>query len=125
KNLLREYRIRGGANEHVEIVDPQDHPGIAKKAARRYNIQPVPFRIQNKYESSVVSSYFNDLVKYGNQHKVFGISDLIDIRQHGAGNVAVVLNDPEYQLTSAIKQVVSGYRRGGNIFNFIQQPVTL
>src|SRR5699024_9816672 len=37
KNLLREYRIRGGANVHVEIVDPQDHPGIAKKAARRYN----------------------------------------------------------------------------------------
>src|SRR5699024_10101472 len=125
KNLLREYGIRGGANVHVEIVDPQDNPAVAKRAARRYHIQPVPLRMQNKYEGSVVSSYFDVLVKYGNQHKVFGISQLIDVRQHGAAGTDVVLNDPEYRITSAIKQVVSGYRRGGNVFNLIDKPVTL
>lgn len=125
KNLLQEYGVRGGHDVKVEMVDPQNDPKAANNAASRYGIKPVPFRVQSKYESSVVNSYFDVLIKYGNQHKVLSFRDLIKVQRHGGTNVDVVLNDPEYRITSAIKKVVSDYRRGGNIFSAIEKPVTL
>src|SRR5699024_2948063 len=125
EDLLREYGVRGGDKVKVQIVDPQDDPQVAKEAASRYDIKPVPFRTQSKYEAAVVNSYFNVLVQYGNQHKVLDFRDLIKIQHHGGTNVDVVLNDPEYRITNAIKKVVSDYRRGGNVFSAIDKPVTL
>lgn len=125
EDLLHEYGVRGGDKVKVEIVDPQNDPQAAKEAASRYDIKPVPFRTQSKYEASVVNSYFNVLVQYGNQHKVLNFRDLIKIQHRGGTNVDVVLNDPEYRITSAIKKVVSDYRRGGNVFSAIDKPVTL
>lgn len=125
KALLYEYGVHGGDRVKVQIVDPQEDPKVAKEAADRYDIKPVPFRTQSKYESSVVNSYFDVLVQYGNQHKVLSFRDLIAVQRHGGTSVNVVLSDPEYHITSAIKKVVSDYRRGGNIFSAIEQPVTL
>ncbi len=125
KNLLREYGIRGGHHVKVEIVDPQNDPGMAERAASRYDIKPVPFRVQSKYEASVVNSYFDVLVKYGDQHKVLTFQDLIRIEHGNGGNISVVLADPEYKITSAVQKLVSAYRRGGNIFTSIKRPVTL
>ncbi|MDX1804687.1 MAG: Gldg family protein [Alcanivorax sp.] len=125
RDLLHEYGVRGGDNVKVQIVDPQANPDAAKEAASRYDIKPVPFRTQSKYESAVVNSYFNVLIQYGDQHKVLNFRDLIKVQRHGGANVKVVLNDPEYRITNAIKKVVSDYRRAGNVFSSIDSPVTL
>lgn len=125
RDLLREYGVQGGDNVRVEIVDPLTEPEIAEKAARRYNIKPVPFRTQSKYQSSVVSSYFDVLIQYGDEHRVLNFRDLIEIRRRGGDEVRVVLNDPEYRITNNIKKVVSRYRRAGSLFTGIESPVTL
>ncbi|EKF74755.1 multi-copper enzyme maturation ABC transporter permease [Alcanivorax hongdengensis A-11-3] len=125
KDLLHEYGVRGGRNVKVEIVDPQSDPKVAQEAASRYGIKPVPFRTQSKYESAVVNSYFNVLIQYGDEHKVLNFRDLIKIENRGGASVKVVLNDPEYRLTGAVKKVVSDYRRAGNVFSAIDKPVTL
>ncbi|HEX5677377.1 MAG TPA: Gldg family protein [Alcanivorax sp.] len=125
RDLLREYGVHGDDNVRVEIVDPQTDPEIAEKAAKRYDIKPVPFRTQSKYESSVVSSYFDVLIQYGDEHRVLNFRDLIEIRRHGGDEVRVVLNDPEYRITNNIKKVVSRYRRAGSPFTGIESPVTL
>jgi len=125
RDLLHEYAVQGGNNVRVQFVDPQSNPQAAKKARQQYGIQPVPLQTANRYESSVVNAYFHVLVKYGDQHKVLDLQDLIDIKGAAAGSqIKVGLNNPEYQITSAIREVVSRWRSGGNVFAELKKPVT-
>lgn len=125
RDLIHEYGVRGGDHVKVEVVDPQNDPHAAEAAASRFGIKPVPFRTQSRYQAAVVNAYFDVLVKYGNQHQVLRFGDLIKIQRGGGSDVRVVLNDPEYRITSAVKKVVSDYRRAGNLFAAIDKPVTL
>lgn len=125
KNLMREYGISGGGNVTVKFIDPQTIPGKAKELAKKYAIQPVPFRNRSRYEASVVNAYFDVLIKYGDQYKVLSFQDLIDVARKAGSGLQVDLKSPEYTLTSAIKSVVGKYQQKGNVFNSITQPVTL
>ncbi len=123
RDLLKEYSIAGGDKVRVEIVDPAEHPKLEEEANSRYGIRPVPFQVANRYKSSLVNSYFNVLVKYGDQYEVLGFRDLIEVKVKGETDLDVELRNPEYDITSAIKKVLYGFQGGGDMFANITRPV--
>jgi len=120
RDLLREYQIAGGDDVKVEIVDPVRNPELEEEANRKYGIEPVPFQVADRYESSIVSSYFNILAQYGDQYEVLGFSDLIEVKADRESELDVRLRNPEYDLTRAVKSVLQSYQAGGNLFETVQ-----
>jgi ABC-2 type transport system permease protein len=125
RDLLLEYEVASGGKVRVEIVDPAKEPQLEGEANSRYNIRPVPFQTTSKYQAAVTNSYFNLLVKYGDDFEALGYQDLIEIKQQGDSDLAVDLLNPEYEITRAIKKVVSSYRGGSDVFSVIPQKITL
>lgn len=125
KDLLREYQTLSKAKIKVEFIDPQNDPKAEEQAKQEYGIEPVPFQVTDRYEASIVSSYFNIVVKYGDSHEVLGFKDLIEVKARAAEGLDVQLRNPEYDITRAIKKVVDRYQRGGKIWSLVSKPVTL
>jgi len=127
RDLLREYRVAGRGRVRVEVVDPQQSPEREREAAEQYGIRPVAFQVADRYQSSVVNSYFDLLIKYGDQFETLNFRDLIEVKTRGETDLEVRLRNPEYDLTRAIKKVVYGYRGGGDLFAGFSdnQPVRL
>ncbi len=123
-DLLQEYAVAGGRRVHVEFVDPHDDPKVEAEAGSRYGIIPEPFQVSGKYASSVVNSYFDILVSYGDQYQVINYRDLIDLKVRDEQHFDVELKNPEYAVTSAIRKVLLSYQGGGDPFDALQQPVT-
>lgn len=123
RDLLTEYGVQGGNRVNVEIVDPSKNEEAAERARKRFGIEPVPLRTASRYESSVVSTYFHVVVRYGDQHTVLGLQDLIR-SQTGGDAMEVNLDNPEYQVTSGIREVARKWRSGGNVFATINEPLT-
>jgi ABC-2 type transport system permease protein len=124
RDLLREYAVAGGSRVHVEFVDPHDDSKLEEEANSRYNIRPVPFQISGKYQASIVNSYFDILIAYGDQYQVLGFRDLIDVKQNSETDLSVELRNPEYATTSAIRKVLLSYQGGGGVFDTLRQPIT-
>ncbi len=123
RDLLREYEIAGGGRVRVELVDPQRSPELEREAGEQYGIRPVAFQTATKYQSAVVNSYFDLLIKYGDQFETLGFQDLIDVKVQGETNLDVRLRNPEYDLTRAIRKVLYGYQGGGDLFANLTEPV--
>jgi len=123
-DLLAEYAIAGGNKVHVEFVDPHEHPKMAAEAGNRYGIRPTPFQVTSKYRTSVVNSYFDILIAYGDQYQVLDFRNLIDVKQRSESNIRVVLKNPEYEITDAIRKVLVSYQGSGGLFDTLQRPVT-
>ncbi len=124
KDLLEEYQVAGGSNVRIEFVDPHSDQAIEEEAADKYGIRPVPFRMASRYEAGVVNSYFDLVVAYGDQYEVLSFSDLIEVKSSGSGEPEVLLNNPEYAISSAVKKVITGYRAGGDVYSDLTNPVT-
>lgn len=123
KDLMTEYAAAGGSNVRVEFVDPARDPALEKEANERYGIKPTPFQVTNRYQAALVNGYFNVLVKYGSEHHVLSFSDLIEVRTGARGNTEVLLRNPEFDITRAIRDVLYNYRAGGDLFAGIEKPV--
>jgi ABC-2 type transport system permease protein len=124
RDLLREYAVAGGSRVHVEFVDPHDDPAVEAEANSRYGIKPVPFQVSGKYQASVVNSYFDILIAYGDQYQVLNFRDLIDVKERSETDISVELRNPEYATTSAIRKVLLSYQGSGGVFDTLHQPVT-
>lgn len=124
RDLLREYEIAGRGKVRVEIIDPAAHPELEEEANRKYGIQPVPFQVADRYQSSIVSSYFNVLVQYGSEYQILSFRDLIEVKQRGETELDVRLRNPEHDLTRAIKKVLTAYQSGGNLFDTVKGDLT-
>ena len=125
RDLLTEYEVAGGNKVRVEIVDPLQNPKLEAEANQQYGIRPVPFQTSSKYQASVTNSYFDILVKYGDEHATLSYRELIEIKQRQGSEPNVELRDPEYELTRAIKKVLNTYRGGGNVLSGIPGAVEL
>jgi len=123
RDLLRELQIAGGDRVRVEFVDPQRAPELEREAGEQYGIRPVAFQTASKYQASVVNSYFDILVKYGDQYETLGFQDLIEVKVRGETDLDVRLRNPEYDLARTIRKVLQGYRGGDNPFANLDQPV--
>lgn len=124
RDLMREYEVAGKGRVRVELIDPIAEPELEKEANQKFGIQPVPFQVADRYQSSIVSSYFNVLVQYGDEHVVLGFRDLIEVKADSAADIDVRLRNPEYDLTQAIKKVLHSYQAGGNLFDTVTGDLT-
>ena len=125
RDMLREYELASKGMIQVEIVDPRDDEELETEANQVYGIRPSPFRIQDRYEASVINSYFDILIRYGDQHVTMGFGDLIEVEPRAGGQADVRLRNLEYDLTRAIKKVVYGFQSLESIFASIEEPIHL
>ena len=124
RDLIKEYEIIGGRNVVVEFIDPVLHPDKEDEANTKYGIRPVPFQVEDRYQTALVSSYFDILIRYGDEYEVLNHQDLIEIKVEGEGKLDVQLRNPEYDITRAIARVRSEFQSGGSIFDSVRQPVS-
>jgi ABC-2 type transport system permease protein len=122
-NLLKEYQVAGHGKVRVEFIDPLENPQLEREAAEKFGIQPVPFQTASKYQTSVVNSYFDIVVQYGDQFEKLGFRDLIEIKAKSETDLDVELKDPEYDITSAIRKVLYSYQGSGKLFEQIDHPL--
>ena len=120
RDLLREYEVAGDGRVRVEFVDPVKEPELEREANQKYGIAPIPFQVADRYQASIVSSYFDVLVQYGDEHEVLGFRDLIEMKAGSETDVDVQLRNPEHDLTRAIKKVLHSYQAGGNLFDTVK-----
>jgi len=124
RDMLREYDVAAGDKMELEIIDPAEYPELEAEANQTYGITPSPFQISGRYEQSVINSYFDVLIRYGDQHVVLGFQDLIEV-QSGGGGLDVQLRNLEYDLTSAIKKVVYGFQSVEAVLAALEEPAEL
>jgi len=125
RDVMREYEIASGGRIQAEVVDPRDHEGLEQEANQVYGIRPTPFRISGRYEDTVINSYFNILIRYGDQSVVLGLNDLIEVEAVGSAGVNVKLRNLEYDLTRSVKKVVYGFQSLDAVFASLAEPVRL
>lgn len=119
-DLIKEYEIAGKGKVRVELLDPVSSPELEQEANQQYAIKPVPFQVNDRYQTAVVNSYFSLLVKYGDDYQVLGFRDLIEAKANGEADVEVKLRNAEHDLTSAIKKVLHSYQAKGNLFDTVK-----
>ncbi|NIP14735.1 MAG: ABC transporter permease subunit [Pseudomonadales bacterium] len=123
RDLLNEFEVAGAGRIRVEIIDPADDPAAEDEANSKYGIRPVPFQVADRYEASLVNSYFDVLLSYGDEYEVLGFRDLIEVKVVGEADLDVQLRNPEFDLTRSIKKILYGFQGGGSIFANVQEPV--
>jgi len=124
RDMLREYEVAAGGTMNLEVIDPAEHPELEAEANQTYGIRPKPFQVSGRYEQSVINSYFDILIRYGDQHVVLSFQDLIEVRS-GGGGVDVRLRNLEYDLTSAIRKVVYGFQSVEAVLAALEEPADL
>jgi ABC-2 type transport system permease protein len=124
RDMLREYEIASHGLLTAEVLDPITDPEIEAEANQAYGIRPTPFQIAGRHEASVINSYFDILIRYGDQNVVLNFGDLIEVEQH-ANSIDVRLRNLEYDLTRAIKKVVFGFQSVDAVLTELSQPVKL
>ncbi len=125
RDMLEEYRIASNGKVTVEIVDPLKDPEKGNEAVRTYGIQPTPLQIADRYGTSVVNAYFDILVRYGDKYETLNFRDLIEIQPSRSGLPEVRLRNLEYDLTRAVKRVVSGFQSIDAVLASLEQPAKL
>lgn len=110
RDLLEEYRLAGRGKVTVEIVDPAQNEAAEAEAAQVYGIKPTPFQVTGQYEASIINSYFDIVVRYGDQWVKLNFEDLIEVQYTRDGDVLVHFRNLEYDLTRSIKKVVYGFQ---------------
>jgi ABC-2 type transport system permease protein len=125
RDMLQEYQVASGGAVQFEMVDPAKNPDAEAEANQTYGIRPMPFQVAGRYETSIINSYFNILIRYGDQNVVLGFGDLIEVEPRRDGNVDVRLRNLEYDLTSSIKKVVYGFQSVEAVLAALEEPAQL
>lgn len=125
RDMLQEYEVASGGRVQLDIVDPAKDPDKEAEANQTYGIRPTPFQVAGRYEASIINSYFDILIRYGDQNVVLGFRDLIEVEPRRDGNVDVRLRNLEYDLTSAIKKAVYGFQSVGAVLAALDEPAEL
>jgi ABC-2 type transport system permease protein len=120
RDLIHEYEVLGNGRVRVEFIDPASDPELEEQANKKYGIEPVPFRVADRHQTSLVNSYFNLLIQYGDEYEVLGFRELIELKSRQDGDIKVVLRNPEYDITRALKKVLLAYQSGGNLFDTVK-----
>jgi ABC-2 type transport system permease protein len=124
-DMLEEYRIASRGKVELDIVDPAEDPDKEAEANQSYGISPTPFQIAGRYETSIINSYFDILVRYGDQYETLNFQDLIEVESLRDGTIDVRLRNLEYDLTSSIKKAVYGFQSVGAVLASFETPASL
>ena len=125
KDLLREYEVAGRGKVRLELIDPADDPELEEEANAKYGIRAVPFQISDRYQASLVNSYFDVLIEYGDEYEVLSFPDLIEIKATSESELDVQLKNPEFDITRSIKRVLFDFQSEGSIFDSVSEEVRL
>lgn len=125
RDLMEEFELESRGKISVSFVDPKYDQAIEAEANQQYGIKPIPFQVAGRYEASVVNSYFNILIKYGDQHVTLGFDDLIEVQRRNEGQPDVGLRNLEYDFTKSIKKVVYGFQSLAAVFADVRQEMRL
>ncbi|MAF10042.1 ABC transporter permease [Candidatus Poribacteria bacterium] len=123
-DMLKEYEINSKGLISTEVVDPSTDPDLEEEATQTYGIRPTPFMDEGRYQSTVINSYFDILVRYGDQHTLVGFQDMIEIERRRDGSMDIRLRNLEYDLTRAIKKVVFGFQSVDAVLAALESPAT-
>lgn len=123
RDLIDEYATASNGRVRVEFIDPADHPSMETEANERFGIKSSPFQVADRHQSAVVNGYFSLLIQYGNEYQALSFTDLIEARTGTNGQPEVLLRNPEYDITRAVREVLYNYRAGGDLFAGIAKPV--
>lgn len=123
RDLIKEYAVIGGSKVRAEFVDPRDNVELEEEANKKFGIKPVPFQVADRYQAALVNSYFDIVVQYGDKYEVLSFQDLIEVKVRGEGDIQVLLRNPEYDITRAIKKVMYGFQTTDNLFASLKSPV--
>jgi ABC-2 type transport system permease protein len=124
RDLLAEYETYGGGRVTVEYVDPNDDESLEERLGNDYGIHPVPFRVSDRHEQSVVNSYFHLLVEYGDEYQVLSFDQLIEVHSDDEA-VDVRLRSFEYDLTKAVRRVSQDFESIEAVFAKLPEQATL
>ena len=124
RDMLEEYKAASGGSVQLEVIDPAKNPDKEAEANQVYGIRPSPFQVAGRYETSIINSYFDILIRYGDQNVVLGYRDLIEV-EAGRDDVDVRLRNLEYDLTSSIKKVVYGFQSVEAVLAALDEPARL
>ncbi|MGI6680684.1 MAG: DUF7088 domain-containing protein [Bdellovibrionota bacterium] len=91
---MKEYKVAGKGKIEIELIDPIDNQEEEKLANTKYGIRSIPFQVADKYEASLVSSYFDILVEYGDKFETLNFQDLIEIKVNDETDIEVLLKKP-------------------------------
>ncbi len=125
RDMLEEYRLAGHGKVLVDIVDPAQDQEAEAEAAQVYGIKPTPFQVTGQYEAAIINSYFDIVVRYGDQWVKLNFQDLIEVQNTRDGDVQVRLRNLEYDLTRSIKKVVYGFQSVEAVLATLDQPAQL
>jgi ABC-2 type transport system permease protein len=123
RDLIKEYQIVSNGKVHGEFIDPTQNEEAEIEANQNYGIRPFPIQVPGRNETKIVNSYFNILIRYGDQHVVLDFQDLIEIHTSGLNQFEIKLRNLEYDLTRSIKKVVFGFQGVEELFATIGQPI--
>ncbi|MEM1114126.1 MAG: Gldg family protein [Pseudomonadota bacterium] len=123
KDLLEELELRSDGRIRLEWLDPATDPAAEDEANRLYEITATPVQIADRHQSSIVNAYFNLLVQYGDEFQTLGFNDLIEVKVTPHTAPEILLRNPEFDVTRAIKNALYNYRRGSRVFDSITSPV--
>ncbi len=125
RDTLKEYEAASRGKVQLEIIDPAEAPEKEAEANQVYGIRPTPFQVSGRYEASVINSYFDILVQYGDQSAVLSFRDLIEVTPSRDGSFDVRLQNLEYDLTSNIKKIVYGFQNVDAVLASLSDPVEM
>ncbi len=125
EDLMGEYEVASRGMIKAEVIDPRNDEAVEREANQIYGIRPVPFRITDRYETSVVNSYFDILVRYGDQFVTLSFNDLIEVEPRPDRAPDVRLRNLEFDLTKSIKRVVSGFQSLDLVLGSLAEPIRL
>jgi len=125
RDTLEEYKVASGGRVQLELVDPAKDADKEAEANQTYGIRPTPFQIAGRYESSIINSYFDILIRYGDQNEVLTFQDLIEVESSSDGSLNVRLKNLEYDLTRTIKKVVYGFQSVDAALAALSEPARL
>ena len=123
RDLLAEYKIVGKGKVQVEFIDPRDNAEIEAEAHRKYNIEPVPFQVNDRHSASMINSYFNIVVQYGDQHEVLSFENLIEVKHDNVGNIEVELRNLEYDISRSIQKVLHEFNKTDNFYASLDRDI--
>ncbi len=123
RDLILEYEVASRGKVRAEFIDPLEHPDLEEEAGQKYGIKPVPFQVADKYQASLVNSYFDILIQYGDQYEVLGFRELIEVKAMSESQMDVELRNPEYEITRSIKKVLYEYQSTGDLFSELKDNI--
>ncbi len=109
----------------LEIVDPLTDPKVEQEITQTYGIQPTPLQVSDRGGVSLVNSYFDILIQYGDQMATLNLLNLVQVSDTGGAAPDVRLRNLEYDLTSTIQRAVYGFQSLDAVLASLDQPAQL